>query len=78
LQLVVERLRLLMRGSWRSRPGSRWLRVEAIAGDEAGELLHRCSPRLEGRRCSPAAAAMVDAVLDDPEGRKTLLAGSAR
>jgi signal transduction histidine kinase len=71
LQLVVERLRDLLdaRIVAIALPTPDGLRVEAIAGDDTGELLHLVLPRV-----SKAAAVLarghserVDAVLDDPE-----------
>jgi two-component system, NarL family, sensor histidine kinase DevS len=71
LQLVVERLRDLLdaRIVAIALPVPDGLRVEAIAGDEAGELLHQVFPRMSkgGAVLARGRSERVDAVLDDPE-----------
>jgi signal transduction histidine kinase len=71
LQLVVERLRDLLdaRIVAIALPVPDGLRVEAIAGDEAGELLHQVFPRVSkaGAVLARGRSERVDAVLDDPE-----------
>jgi signal transduction histidine kinase len=71
LQLVVERLRDLLdaRIVAIALPVPDGLRVEAIAGDEAGELLHKVFPRVSkaGAVLGRGRSERVDAVLDDPE-----------
>ena len=71
LQLVVERLRDLLdaRIVAIALPVPDGLRVEAIAGDDAGELLHQVFPRVSkaGAVLARGRSERVDAVLDDPE-----------
>jgi signal transduction histidine kinase len=71
LQLVVERLRDLLdaRIVAIALPAPDGLRIEAIAGDEAGELLHQVFPRVSkaGAVLERGRSERVDAVLDDPE-----------
>jgi len=71
LQLVVERLRDLLdaRIVAIALPVPDGLRIEAIAGDEAGELLHQVFPRVSkaGAVLERGRSERVDAVLDDPE-----------
>jgi signal transduction histidine kinase len=71
LQLVVERLRDLLdaRIVAIALPVPDGLRVEAIAGEEAGELLHQVFPRVSkaGAVLGRGRSERVDAVLDDPE-----------
>ncbi len=71
LQLVVERLRDLLdaRIVAIALPVPDGLRIEAIAGDEADELLHQVFPRVSkaGAVLERARSERVDAVLDDPE-----------
>ena len=71
LQLVVERLRDLLdaRIVAIALPVPDGLRVEAIAGDEADELLHQVFPRVSkaGAVLGRGRSERVDAVLDDPE-----------
>jgi signal transduction histidine kinase len=71
LQLVVERLRELLdaRIVAIALPVPDGLRVEAISGDEAQELLHQVFPRLSkaGAVLARGRSERVDAVLDDPE-----------
>jgi signal transduction histidine kinase len=71
LQLVVERLRELIdaRIVAIALPVPDGLRVEAIAADEAHELLHEVFPRESkaGAVLARGRSERVDAVLDDPE-----------
>lgn len=71
LQLVVERLRDLLdaRIVAIALPVPDGLRIEAIAGDEANELLHQVFPRVSkaGAVLARGRSERVDAVLDDPE-----------
>ena len=71
LQLVVERLRDLLdaRIVAIALPVPGGLRIEAIAGDEADELLHQVFPRISkaGAVLARGRSERVDAVLDDPE-----------
>jgi signal transduction histidine kinase len=71
LQLVVERLQDLIdaRIVAIALPVPDGLRVEAIAGDEASELLHQVFPRVSkaGAVLERGRSERVDAVLDDPE-----------
>jgi len=71
LQLVVERLRDLLdaRIVAIALPVPDGLRVEAIAGDEANELIHQVFPRASkaGAVLERGRSERVDAVLDDPE-----------
>jgi signal transduction histidine kinase len=71
LQLVVERLRDLLdaRIVAIALPVPDGLRVEAIAGDEADELIHQVLPRgsKAGAVLARGRSERVDAVLDDPE-----------
>jgi len=71
LQLVVERLRDLLdaRIVAIALPVPDGLRVEAIAGDEADELIHQVFPRgsKAGAVLARGRSERVDAVLDDPE-----------
>jgi signal transduction histidine kinase len=71
LQLVVERLRELLdaRIVAIALPVPDGLRIEAIAGDEANELIHQVFPRVSkaGAVLERGRSERVDAVLDDPE-----------
>ena len=71
LQLVVERLRDLLdaRIVAIALPVPDGLRIEAIAGDEANELLHQVFPRESkaGAVLERGRSERVDAVRDDPE-----------
>jgi signal transduction histidine kinase len=71
LQLVVERLRDLLdaRIVAIALPVPDGLRVEAIAGDEANELIHQVFTRVSkaGAVLERGRSERVDAILDDPE-----------
>lgn len=71
LQLVVERLRELIdaRVVVIALPVSEGLRIEAIAADDTGGLLHRVFPLTSkaGAVLGRGRSERVDAVLDDPE-----------
>ena len=71
LQLVVERLRELLdaRIVAIALPVPDGLRVEAIAGEAADELLHQVFPRVSksGAVLDRGRSERVDAVIDDPE-----------
>ena len=71
LQLVVERLRDLLdaRIVAIALPVPDGLRIEAIAGDEANQLIHQVFPRVSkaGAVLGRGRSERVDAVLDDPE-----------